>query len=228
MSTGLTITAASTTVEAPPRTQPPATPPAPPRPRGRDGGGDEGDDSARRRLDTSQIAVTGMWIALAPILMLFMAFVSAYVVRQGLGSDWVPVAVPRLLWANTVALLLSSAALERGRRELRRDVTSGRWILAALALGSLFLAGQVAAWRELTGRGIGIATTPYSSFFYLLTGAHGIHLAGGLVGLAASALWPVSGIGRLPRTVAVQVASIYWHFMGILWVGLFLLLLLWR
>jgi cytochrome c oxidase subunit 3 len=218
------MTAASTftapPIEAPPRERPPVPPPRAPRGFGRGGAGG-GDDSDRAR-----VAITGMWIALAPILMLFMAFASAYVVRQGLGEDWVPVEIPRLLWMNTGALLLSSLALERARR--REPRAQQVWILMAAALGMLFLAGQVVAWRELTGRGIRMATTPYSSFFYLLTGAHGVHLLGGVLGLGAAALWPVAGLGRLPRAVAMRLAAIYWHFMGLLWLGLFLLLLLWR
>jgi cytochrome c oxidase subunit 3 len=174
------------------------------------------------------VAITGMWIALAPILMLFMAFVSAYVVRQGLGRDWVPVPVPRLLGANTLVLLLSSVMLEGGRRRVRQGESGRRWLIATLGLGLLFVAGQLAAWRELGARGIGIGTTPYSSFFYLLTGAHGVHLAGGILGLAAAAFWPARGLGRLPRAVAIRLGAIYWHFMGLLWLGLFLLLVFWR
>jgi cytochrome c oxidase subunit 3 len=102
------------------------------------------------------------------------------------------------------------------------------WLAATLGLGVLFVAGQLWAWRELAGRGVGLSTTPYSSFFYLLTGAHAVHLACGLLGLTAAAMWPDQGFGRLPRAVAIRLAAIYWHFMGLLWLGLFLLLLLWR
>jgi cytochrome c oxidase subunit 3 len=169
-----------------------------------------------------------MWIALAPILMLFMAFASAYVVRQGLGRDWVAVPVPNLLWVNTLVLLGSSLALERGRRIERAGGRGQPWLLFTLALGIGFVAGQLAAWRQLGQQGVGLSTTPYSSFFYLLTGAHGVHLTGGLLGLMAAASWPERGWGRLPRTVALRLAAIYWHFMGVLWLGLFLLLILWR
>lgn len=214
------------TCEMPARELPGRGFPPPGAPRGpeRNGGGGDGGGG-----NPGQVAVTGMWVALAPILMFFMALVSAYVVRQGLARDWVRVEVPGLLWVNTLVLAVSSAALEHGRRCERAGRSGGGWLAATLGLGLLFVAGQVVVWRELAARGAGIATTPYSSFFYVLTGAHGVHLGGGLVGLAAAMSWPAGGEGgRLPRAVALRLAAIYWHFMGILWMGLFLLLLVRR
>jgi cytochrome c oxidase subunit 3 len=175
------------------------------------------------------MAATAMWVALAPILMLFMAFVSAYAVRMGLGQGWVAVAWPRLLWLNTAILGLSSLALERARRSAARNAPEVRaWLGLTLALGGAFVLGQIVAWRSLLADGVGIATSPASSFFYLLTGAHAVHLAGGILGLGAVALWPAAGFRRITRPVAIRITAIYWHFMGILWLGLFLLLMLWR
>jgi cytochrome c oxidase subunit 3 len=175
------------------------------------------------------MAATAMWVALAPILMLFMAFVSAYAVRMGLGQGWVVVPWPRLLWVNTSVLILSSLTLERARRAAVQGEPRVRgWLGLTLALGGWFVLGQLIAWRMLLATGVGISTSPASSFFYLLTGAHLVHLAGGIAGLAAVALWPARGFKRIPRPVAIRVTAIYWHFMGILWLGLFLLLMLWR
>ena len=221
------------TCEVPAREMPlrGSLPPVAPRgpERGGGGGGENAGGPGPESGNPGQVAVTGMWIALAPILMFFMALVSAYVVRRGLARDWVRVEVPRLLWANTLAIVLASGALERGRRRERAGGSGAGWLAAALGLGLLFVTGQIAVWRELEGRGAGLAATPYSSFFYLLTGAHGVHLAGGLVGLAAAMSWPAGGAGgRLPRAVALRLAAIYWHFMAVLWVALFLLLLVRR
>lgn len=178
----------------------------------------------------SHIAVLGVWVALAPVLMLFLAFLSAYIVRRGLGSDWQAVPVPGLLWINTVVLVASSALLERGRSIVR--ASDGRldarpWFLATLAAGVLFVIGQGVAWGQLWARGIGISSSAHSSFFYLLTGAHAVHLGGGLLALCAAAFWPVHRYG-MSREVVARVTAIYWHFMGILWVGLFLVLSFWR
>jgi cytochrome c oxidase subunit 3 len=169
-----------------------------------------------------------MWVALAPILMLFLAFTSAYVVRHGLAQDWTRVEIPRLLWINTLVLLLSSAALQRARALSRAGDSARPWTLLTLLLGLGFVAGQVMAWQELRAHGIGIASSPYSSFFYLLTGAHGVHLAGGLLGLAAAGFWPTAGARAAHGALVLRLAAIYWHFMGALWLGLFALLNFWR
>ena len=174
------------------------------------------------------LASLGMWIALAPIGMLFLAFVSAYVVRRGLGGDWMPVRLPALLWANTAILLVSSATLELGRRALRRGVADGGWIWATFGLGVAFLTGQVIVWFQLAAAGLDLGTTPYGSFLYLLTGTHAVHLAGGILGLLAAAVWPRDGWKEMSRAGTVRVAAIYWHFMDLLWVGIFLLLVLGR
>jgi cytochrome c oxidase subunit 1 len=193
------------------------------------GGGSGGDDWAEpERPAGPHIAVFGIWIALASIFMLFMAFVSAYVVRQGLGNGWRGVPVPSLLWATTAILLASSLVLERGRRVLRQNGAARGWLVTTLGLGIVFVIGQVMAWRQLSVQGNGMGTTPFTSFFYLLTGAHALHLAGGIVGLAIAAAWPTKRWPRTPPEVVTRVAAIYWHFMGILWLGLFALLRYWQ
>lgn len=187
------------------------------------GGGGEGFSSPRR---SPQVYVTGIWIALASILMFFMALTSSFIVRRGLGGDWVPFELPRLLWANTVLLLISSVTLERARRALLDGLRSvyQRWWSLTTALGLVFLLGQLIAWQQLRAAGVFLATNPAHSFFYLMTGTHGLHLAGGLVALAYVGArsrrlepWPA-------ERPAVAATSIYWHFLGLLWVFLFLLL----
>jgi cytochrome c oxidase subunit 3 len=169
-----------------------------------------------------------MWMALAPIAMLFAAFASAYVVRRGLGAGWVPIQIPTIVWGNTLVLLASSATLEAGRRAESRGDSGARLLWVTFALGALFLAGQVAAWLQLSEHGVGVGTTPHGSFFYLLTGTHGVHLLGGVAALLLAGLWPRDRWRRISRDTVVRVTAIYWHFMGILWVGILLLLVLWR
>jgi len=171
----------------------------------------------------------GMWFALTGIVMLFAAFTSALVVRKGMSFDWVAVSLPRILWLNTFVLLASSATLELSRRSLRAGSANEffRWLSATVVLGLGFLGGQLVAWRELAARGVYLATNPGSSFFYVLTAAHGLHLLGGVVALAyvASRARRIA-LGRARRT-PVDVTAIYWHFMDALWIYVFFVLVSW-
>jgi cytochrome c oxidase subunit III len=172
--------------------------------------------------------VTGMTVALGGTLMFFMALVSAYIVRKGFpNSDWRSLNVPRILWLNTLILVVSSAALERSRRRLADGDEAGfrHWWGVTAILGLFFLAGQLIAWKQLAAAGLFLATNPSSSFFYVFTAAHALHLLGGICGLVA-VLWLQPR--RLTRSTASEVAAMYWHFMDGLWVFLFLLLLLGR
>jgi cytochrome c oxidase subunit 3 len=194
--------------------------PAPPHRRQR---GDE-----RPRRIPQHAYLTGLVLGLAGILMFFLALVSAFVVRKGLGGDWAATAVPGILWFNTGVLMISSLTLERARRALRAaDIPAFRaWWGFTTTLGVGFLAGQIVAWRQLAEAGVFLASNPSSSFFYLLTGAHGVHLLGGVLALTVVGLRGERPQARLSRRTAASVAGLYWHFMGLLWVCLFLLLLL--
>jgi cytochrome c oxidase subunit III len=168
---------------------------------------------------------TGMLMALAGITMLFAAFTSAMVVRKGLSNDWVRTTLPHILYANTLILLASSVTLEFSRRALSegRAERFTLWLYTTVALGLAFVAGQFTAWRELAERGVFLSTNPSSSFFYLLTGAHGLHLLGGVVALGYAAAKASSiAAGRKKRT-AVDVTALYWHFMDGLWIYILIL-----
>lgn len=173
---------------------------------------------------------TGMAFALLGISMLFIAFTSAYVVRGGLGDDWQPIELPLLLWWNAAVLLASSLTIELTRNALNQGLRAqcNRWLGLTAALGLAFLVGQLAAWRQLAGHGIYLATNPSSSFFYLLTGTHAVHLFGGLVALLYI-VWEAwrYRLGPAKRTL-VEVTAMYWHFMDGLWIYILLLLWFWR
>jgi cytochrome c oxidase subunit 3 len=201
--------------------------------RGEGGGGHGGSDGGESRAPSGrgndaslQMGQTGIWIAMASIAMFFAAFTSAMVVRAGLGADWTPVAVPHILYLNTAILLVSSLTLELSQRALKagRIGQFSGWLFTTTGLGIAFLAGQLDAWRELRERGVYLASNPASSFFYLLTAAHGIHLLGGLIAL----LYLVARHRRIAQGVRgrnhLKVAAIYWHFMDVLWVYLLLVL----
>ncbi|HEV3513300.1 MAG TPA: cytochrome c oxidase subunit 3 [Candidatus Sulfotelmatobacter sp.] len=173
---------------------------------------------------------TGIWVFLAAIAMTFAAFTSALVVRQGSALDWRHLVLPQILYFNTLILLASSVTLELARRKVAvfmggirnaNDTPTG-WLYGTLFLGLTFVAGQYVAWLQLRSEGLYMATNPNSSFFYLLTAIHALHVLGGLGGL----LYVMGKLNRLVlRRSTLDSFSYYWHFMGILWV--YLLLLLW-
>jgi cytochrome c oxidase subunit 3 len=173
--------------------------------------------------------MTGLLVLLAATTMAFAAFTSAFVVRRGVSNDWVALTLPRIIWANTAILIASSVLLELARRSLRRGRRSafnGYWT-AGTVLGALFLLGQAIAWLQLRAEGIFVATNPSSSFFYLLTAAHGLHILGGLTALVyvdVEALRLQLGPGK--RT-AVDVSAVFWHFVDGLWVYLVILFFVW-
>jgi len=177
----------------------------------------------------------GMWVALASILMLFIALTSAYIVRgvpalSGGDSDWLPLEMPRVLWFTTGVLLLSSISIELARRALKRNEYAGfkRWISLTTLFGVAFLAGQVTAWQQLAAQGVFIDSHPHSSFFYLLTSLHGLHLLGGVIALAYVTVAALRMRIGFKRRTAVDVTAIYWHFMDGLWIYLFGLLFFFR
>jgi cytochrome c oxidase subunit 3 len=194
------------------------------------GGGDSGDsgDSSGATRVPQRAYITGMFIALAGILMFFMAFVSAYIVRKDMpNSAWIPLPVPRILWLNTLILIASSFTLARAHSRFTAKDEDGfrHWWATTTVLGILFVAGQIIAWRQLAAQGIFLATNPSSSFFYVFTGAHGVHLLGGILALLYVQF---RATRKVARGTAVEVVSMYWHFMDGLWLFLFLLLYLGR
>jgi cytochrome c oxidase subunit 3 len=219
----------------------------------RDGWGDgRPDDQHRDRLRRYRI---GMFFALAAVVMLFVSFTSAYIVRQGVGTwsdasaryvtDWKPISLPPVLWVNTIILLVSSFTLAMARRTLARKVKAAPrrgtspspapalvinnqhpifWLGITVVLGAGFLVGQLLAWNQMRHLGIFVSSNPSSSFFYVLTGAHGIHLLGGVLALAYAGMISLLRKPLLTRFLVVDVTALYWHFMDFLWIYIFALL----
>lgn len=180
------------------------------------GGGDA------RRIDAAKL---GLWVAMGSITMLFAAFTSAYIVRSA-GQDWVPLEAPSILWFNTLMLLVSSVTMEASRRGFHRwqPLTFRKWLLITAVLGAAFLAGQILAWRELSQQGIYLASHPHSSFFYVLTAVHGVHLLAGVVALFY-VLWHAVRYRLTPgESSSPSIAASYWHFVDGLWLYLMVVL----
>ena len=168
----------------------------------------------------------GLRVLLIVVSVLFSMLVVAYSDRMVLG-DWRPVPKPWLLWPNTVLLVFASAAMQwaltsawRGRME---DLRKG--LLAAAVFSLAFLAGQILVWRELVALGYFVAANPANAFFYLLTAFHGVHLSGGLValGMATAKAYGTQDTSRMYQNV--RLCAVYWHFLFVVWLVLFGLLL---
>jgi len=189
-----------------------------------------GGDLRRVKNYSPPPASTGIWVGLAAITMTFAAFTSALIVRQGSALDWRHITLPPVLYLNSLMIVASSFTLEIARRRIaafmgglhEKAESPVRWLYITLFLGLLFVAGQTFAWVQLKSQGFGLATNVSYSFFYVLTVAHALHVFGGLGGL-------VRAIGKLNHSLlrrsTLDATSRYWHFMGVLW--LYLLLLLW-
>lgn len=215
------------------------------------GGGDDGDHkppgdfrSRNQRMRRYRIAMT---LCLVSVTAVFMALVFVYVFRMGKGrydedahqwvADWVALKLPYLqLWANSIILLLSSGTLELARRgmerkeefavmgivppRMKRDIP---WLGITLLLGFCFLGGQFLVWQNLSHQGAYQIANPSRYYFYLLTGTHAVHLAGGLLALLVAAGGPLLALKFESQRIAVEVTSWYWHYLAFLWFGIFAL-----
>lgn len=170
-------------------------------------------------------AQVGLWVFLAVISSLFALLIGAYFMRSGF-ADWRPVQIPRLLWLNTGALILSSVFLQGAQSGVNRKhmgmVRGG--LLIGGGFGIAFVAGQLRAWDQLRAAGDTVSLNPSDSFFYLLTGLHGLHVLGGLIalGITADRVW--RAVAPDGARLSVQLCATYWHFLLVVWLILFGLL----
>ena len=177
--------------------------------------------------DHSAAASTGIWVILFGISMSFAALTSALVVRKGSAPDWRHLSLPSILYLNTLILIASSFTLEGARRRISQSIKSRHALVSdvrlkvTFLLGLLFVGGQYLAWSQLRSQGVYLATNPSSSFFYLLTVAHAMHVVGGLAGLSLVMRRLANATLRLST---LGIVSRYWHFMGALWIYLLVLL----
>jgi cytochrome c oxidase subunit 3 len=179
-------------------------------------------------------AKTGLGAFLAVAGSLFALLVSAYSMRMSM-VDWRALPMPTVLWFSTGLLILSSIALQTAVSAARRDELDGvrSGLLAAGVSALAFLAGQLLAWRELAAAGYFTAANPASAFFYLITAIHGLHMLGGLVALCRPALRAFAvPTSSAPQATAelrlgVELCATYWHFLLLVWLVLFSLLMSW-
>ena len=169
----------------------------------------------------------GLWMFLAVITSFFGLFISAYSMRMML-ADWTPLAEPKILWLNTLMLILSSAAFQWTRQAAEQGNAvrvKGGLVVAGL-FAFAFLTGQLFAWRQLNASGYFMSSNAANAFFYLLTGLHGLHVLGGLSvwGKTTARMW--ASIGELGEVrLSVELCTVYWHYLLLVWLVLFGLLL---
>jgi len=220
----------------------------------RTGGNGDGDNwnnrpqgrrGPRERLSQARV---GLFFALGGDMMFFVALISVFFVTKASGhfdayshyvNEWLPTAIPSILWLNTAVLLLSSVSAEIARQAMFREQDAmdewfgfGRpiirratiWLSVTLLLGGVFLAGQWVAWDQLAAQHVFFRTNPSSHFFYLITVTHAVHLFLGIAGLVAALMVLQRSRSLANRQVLVDSTVWYWHVMGVLWIFLFLLL----
>jgi cytochrome c oxidase subunit 3 len=198
-------------------------PPPPPIDRGWGGDGPDGRGAERR---TSFI---GLVILLVSTGIVFTALLVAFLARRAMGDDWISMHKPGLLWVNTAVLVLSSVVLDLARRALKARNRSrfNLYWTAATALGGVFLAGQLIVWNQLRAAGVYVATNPSSSFFYVLTAVHALHLIGGMTALT----WVDVQAWRLRlgpgKRTAIDICAIFWHYLDGLWLILMASFYIW-
>ncbi len=220
---------------------------------GRDGGDGMPDsipDSIPNYGERLRRARMGLAVAMTPVFMLFLSFTAVYLVRRGFLSvnvddaayirSWVPVRLPwMLLLANTAVLIASSITIEMARREITRaaalapvqsipGISLGEerhcpWLGLTTVLGLLFLAGQLFVWSKLSAGGFHLAGGTSSSFVYILTAMHGLHLAGGVLALLFAHGAAVLHRPIETRRIVVDITSWYWHCMTGLWIYILVL-----
>jgi cytochrome c oxidase subunit 3 len=164
------------------------------------------------------VAKIGLGIFFVVVGSLFTLVISAYSVRMDL-ADWQTVPIPKLLWFNTGVLVLSSVALELAKAAARRGDRDGvrTGLLAGGVAAVIFLIGQLLAWQQLRTAGYPLSGNPANSFFYLITGLHGLHIAGGLVALGRAIAKGYGSAPMLKLRASVELCTMYWHFLLVIW-----------
>jgi cytochrome c oxidase subunit 3 len=172
-------------------------------------------------------AKIGLAVFAAVVGALFALMLTAFVMRMQL-ADWTPLPKLNLLWVNTGVLILSSVGLQWARdASVQGDMDGVKVGLLAGGVAAIaFIAGQILAWRQLVSAGYFVATSPASSFFYLITATHGLHLLGGLAALGPTVGMVIRHAAASEVRLSVELCTIYWHLLLLIWLLCFSLLLL--
>lgn len=174
-----------------------------------------------------------LWLGIASIVMMFSGLTSAYIVRKA-GGNWTEFKLPDLFWISTIVIILSSVTLYLAHKAAKEEAHSKYrlWLGCTLLLGFGFVVMQYLGWQALMNIGVLLVGNPSGSFLYVISGVHALHVVAGVAILFV--LFIKSMINRQDpvtelldeinphRTLGIEMASTYWHFVGILWIYLFL------
>ncbi len=208
---------------------------------GGDNGGNEGPEPPEDRTEQRPPAfipqksrVLTSFILLV-VLMTFGGLIGAYVViATNRAAEWRPFDLPLPVWISTVLIIVSSLVYHLGKKAVDRNDQPGakKWFVVTTVFGAAFISSQILAWLALNARGLYLTGNSYAGFFYVLTGIHAVHVIGGIIALGTILLRNLVPTERLieisRRQTLAEVVGWYWHFMGVLWLILFVLLGFWK
>jgi len=168
-----------------------------------------------------------LWLFLVTVLMIFAALTSAYIVRQAEGN-WLEYELPEIFWVTSGIVVLSSVAMQFAYFAAKKDNFLGLRIgmVATVLLGIGFLVGQWYSWVALVDRDVFFVGNPAGSFLYVFTGLHAVHLISGVIFLIIVLISTFRDKVHSKALNTLEMATTYWHFLGGLWLYLFLFLLL--
>jgi cytochrome c oxidase subunit 3 len=171
----------------------------------------------------------GMWLFMASVMMLFMALTSAYIVRQAEGN-WAYFELPTLFYVTSIVIVVSSFTMQWAYVSAKKDQPSQlkTLLLITSLLGLAFLVGQFFGWKQLVANSIYLVGNPSGSFLYILTGLHGLHIVSAIIFLWIVCAAAYKGKINSKNMVSIELCTTYWHFLGGLWLYLFVFLLLYR
>ena len=164
-----------------------------------------------------------LWVGMGAIAMFFAGLTSAYIVRKAEGN-WVEFILPEWFWYSTITIILSSIVLILAKQKIKKDKSVFSLVLSVFVLGLLFSFFQLNGWEELTNQGVyltGEGSNVSGSFLYVLTLSHLVHLIGGLIALLVTAINAKRKKYSAKDYLGLEITSIYWHFLSILWIYLF-------
>lgn len=168
----------------------------------------------------------GLWLFLASVFMIFMSLTSAYIVRRADGN-WTVFDLPSLFWLTTVVILLSSVTMQWAYFSAKKDnqSTTQLMVILTLILGVVFLVGQFYGWKQLVTDKVYLVGNPSGSFVYVITGLHGLHIVSAVLAVMLLLVAVIRKKVNSRNMLRIEMCTVYWHFLGVLWLYLFVFLI---